>query len=146
MNSMLNHARWLLCPLITVSLHTRAQQTSVLFIGNSYTAVNDLPNTFRQLALSLGDTVNLAMSAPGGYTFEDHAGYAPTLDAIASQPWDFVVLQEQSQLPAWFDVETTMAYATVLSQLIEANDECTWPVFYMTWGRKNGDAGNCAGW
>lgn len=135
-----------LLPLGLLALSLQAQRTSVLFIGNSYTYVNDLPNTFRQLALSLGDTVDIAMSAPGGFSFSQHAAYAPTLDAIASRPWDYVVLQEQSQMPAFPNPATTLFYATALADQIEANDECTWPVFYMTWGRENGDADNCAGW
>jgi hypothetical protein len=40
----------------------------VLFIGNSFVFVNDLPNTFRQLALALGEEVTVASSAPGGQT------------------------------------------------------------------------------
>ncbi len=121
-----------------------AQQTSVLFIGNSYTEVNDLPNTMRQLALSLGSTVTVGMSAPGGYTFTQHATYAPTLAAIASQPWDFVVMQEQSQLGALPpEVTDTESGAVQLVTAIEANYECTYPVFYMTWGRQNGDDLNC---
>ena len=112
-----------------------AQQTSVLFIGNSYTYVNDLPNTLRQLALSLDDTMTVASSAPGGYTLFQHSTYAPTIAAIESQDWDFVVLQEQSQLGALpFDVTTTELGASALVQRIEENHECTYPVFYMTWG------------
>ena len=122
-----------------------AQQTSVLFIGNSYTYVNDLPNTLRQLALSLDDTMTVASSAPGGYTLFQHSTYAPTIAAIESQDWDFVVLQEQSQLGALpFDVTTTELGASALVQRIEENHECTYPVFYMTWGRQDGDAQNCA--
>ncbi len=126
-----------------------AQQRSVLFIGNSYTSVNDLPNTFRQLALSLGDTVNVAASDPGGYTFQMQSAYMPTLNAIASQAWDYVVLQEQSQIPSFpqSQVETECyPYAAVLVDSILANDTCTQPVFYMTWGRQNGDADNCDTW
>lgn len=116
----------------------------MLFIGNSYTYVNDLPNTMRLLALSLGDTVTVASSAPGGYNLFQHSTYAPTVSAIASQPWDFVVMQEQSQLGALPpDVTTTELGATQLVSLIEENYECTYPVFYMTWGRQNGDAQNC---
>lgn len=128
--------------LLTGSLH--AQQTSVLFIGNSYTYANDLPNTLRQLALSLGDTVTVASSTPGGYQFVQHANYAPTLTAIASQPWDHVVLQEQSQLGALpFPVTTTQASAAQLVDTIRAHEACSMPVFYMTWGRQNGDDLNC---
>jgi len=134
-----------LCVLFFASaLHVHAQ-TSVLFIGNSYTYVNDLPNTMRQLALSLGEEVTVASSAPGGYTFLQHASYGPTLTAITSQQWDFVVMQEQSQLGA-LPVEATSTESGALQLLadIEENYECTYPVFYMTWGRQNGDPGNCA--
>ena len=64
--------------MLLVALPVHAQQTSVLFIGNSYTYVNDLPNTLRQLALSLDDTMTVASSAPGGYTLFQHSTYAPT--------------------------------------------------------------------
>jgi hypothetical protein len=82
--------------LLLAALPVRAQQTDVLFIGNSYTATNDLPNLFRQIALSLGDTVNTTMQAPGGYTLANHLFDPATQNAIASQQWDYVVLQEQS--------------------------------------------------
>jgi hypothetical protein len=120
-------------------------QTSVLFIGNSYTTENDLPNTFRLLAQSLGEDVTVAVSAPGGFTFQDHYTYGPTHQLLESQDWDFVVLQEQSQLPAFpDDIEETTMYGGILTAYIETNYECTWPVFYMTWGRENGDQQNCA--
>lgn len=121
-----------------------AQQTSVLFLGNSYTAVNDLPGLVQQLALSMGDTLIVQMVAPGGFTLEGHGTNAASLNAISSQAWDFVVLQEQSQLgalPTW--ATGSDADAAFLAGLIEANDTCTMPVFYMTWGRQNGDAMNC---
>lgn len=119
-------------------------QTSVLFIGNSYIYTNDLPNMLRQLALSLGDDVTVASSAPGGHTLFEHASYAPTLTAIGSQDWDFVVMQEQSQLGALpVEATNTEIGAIQLIEDIEANYECTYPVFYMTWGRQNGDDLNC---
>ena len=34
-------------------------------------------------------------------------------------------------------------YAASLSDAIRANNECSQPLFYMTWGRENGDASNC---
>jgi len=133
-----------LLPFLLVASAIQAQQTSVLFIGNSYIGVNDLPNTFRQVALSLGDTVTTSAQTPGGYTLNGHATTPATINAIESQPWDFVVLQEQSQLGALpFDVTDTEIGALQLVAVIEQNDECTYPVFYMTWGRQNGDALNC---
>lgn len=122
----------------------RGQSASALFLGNSYTYVNDLPGLVEQLALSLGDTLTTGMAAVGGYQLGNHVGDAASVAAIASQPWDFVVMQEQSQLGALpFDLTGFEAGAAALTDLIEANDECTYPVLYMTWGRQNGDAANC---
>ena len=135
----------LLLPFLLLASAMQAQQSSVLFIGNSYTGVNDLPNTFRQVALSLGDTVTTSAQTPGGYTLNGHATTPATINAIESQPWDFVVLQEQSQLGALpLDITDTEIGALQLVAAIEQNDECTYPVFYMTWGRQNGDDLNCA--
>ena len=69
--------------LLLAALPARAQQTDVLFVGNSYTATNDLPNMFRQIALSLGEPVNTTMQAPGGYTFANHLFDPATQNTIA---------------------------------------------------------------
>jgi Secretion system C-terminal sorting domain len=126
-----------------------AQTTSVLWLGNSYTAANNLPDLVAQLALSGGDTVVYNSNTPGGYTLQMHSQNATSLQLINQQSWDFVVVQAQSQEPS-FDpayVNTNVfPYATFLDSTIQANDSCTQTVFYMTWGRKNGDASNCAAW
>ena len=61
---------------------------------------------------------------------------------IRSGSWDFVVLQEQSQLPS-FPIEQVTAevfpYARYLDSVIKAHNSCAQTIFYMTWGRKNGD-------
>jgi hypothetical protein len=74
--------------------------TSVLFLGNSYTYVNDLPAAFARLANAGGHDVDVAMVANGGETLAEHAASSDTLGKIASQSWTFVILQEQSQTPA----------------------------------------------
>ncbi len=123
-----------------------AQQTSILFLGNSYTGANNLPGTLYNLALAGGDTVYQESNTPGGYTLEEHSTNVTSLSKIASRNWDFVVLQEQSQKPAFppGQVEAqTYPFAADLVDSIKSNYECTEPVFYMTWGRKNGDQQNC---
>jgi len=126
-----------------------SQTTSVLWLGNSYTAANNLPDLLYQLALSGGDSVTYNSNTPGGYTLQMHSQNATSLQLINQQPWDFVVVQAQSQEPS-FDpayVNTNVfPYATFLDSAIQNNDSCTQTVFYMTWGRKNGDASNCAAW
>lgn len=124
-----------------------AQTTRVLFIGNSYTYSNDLPGMFTQLAASMGETVQTQMVAPGGYTFQGHATYAQTQAALAQGNWDFVVLQEQSQRPAFPPEQVAQEvhpYAAQLAQQARAASPCVEVVYLMTWGRENGDAANCA--
>ncbi len=124
----------------------KAAPTRILFIGNSYVYANDLPQVLYNLALSGGDTIVFSSSAPGGYTFAQHTTNTTTLSLINSQPWDFVILQEQSQMPAFPPGQVasgTYPYAAQLNDLILAHDSCTQVVFYMTWGRKYGDPINC---
>lgn len=124
-----------------------AQQTNVLFLGNSYTYVNNLPQTLKDLALSLGDSIVFDSNTPGGYTFQGHSTNTISIQKINQQAWDYVVLQEQSQLPSFSPGQVSTAvypYAHMLDSMIIANDSCTETLFYMTWGRQNGDASNCA--
>lgn len=137
-----------LCLLfLVIGFASSATIKRVLFIGNSYTSVNDLPNTLLNLSLSMGDTIQVDNSAPGGFTFNQHSNYATTLAKIQSGNWDFVVLQEQSQIPAFSTAQVQTdcyPYAKKLCDTIRAYNPCAEIVFYMTWGRKNGDASNCA--
>lgn len=72
----------------------------VLFIGNSYTAANDLPGMVRDLANSVGRDVEIEAVVPGGWWLRDHASSPDTLNRIAEGGFDYVVLQEQSMVPA----------------------------------------------
>jgi hypothetical protein len=124
-----------------------AANIKVLFIGNSYVGTNNLPQVYYQLALSAGDTVTLDANNPGGFTLNGHSTNATTLSKINAQPWDFVVLQEQSQMPSFPPAQVAndvYPYARLLDSLITENYACSKTLFFMTWGRKYGDAGNCA--
>ncbi len=125
---------------------TRPASLQVLFLGNSYTYVNDLPGKLIALARSLGDTVTTDASAKGGYRFMNHTKDTESLAKIKARPWDFVVLQEQSQCPGFDDwqIEREVApYAVQLDELIHAASPRAQTVFFAAWGRKNGDQDNC---
>jgi hypothetical protein len=137
--------------LLLIANYSIAQQQlkKVLFIGNSYTAVNDLPALLSSVAQSAGDSVIYESNCIGGYTLQLHSTNATTLQKIAQGDFDFVVLQEQSQLPSFptSQVQSSVyPYAKTLDSLINLANPCTETVFYMTWGRKNGDASNCPNW
>ncbi len=139
--------------LITV-LPSRAQVMSsqtlhVLFLGNSYTYVNNLPQLVADMALSTGDTLIYDTNLQGGYTLQNHTNDGTSMNKIRQGGFDYVVLQEQSQLPS-FPINQVITgvfpFARMLHDTIQAYNECARTLFYMTWGRKNGDASNCAVW
>src|SRR5512142_3202996 len=117
----------------------------VLFLGNSYTNVNDLPGLTRQIAMSMDDNLEFSANTPGGCTFQMHWVNAMSLMYIQMGDWDYVVLQEQSQIPSFPQAEVDtlcFRYARKLDSLINVYSTCGETMFYMTWGRKNGDASN----
>jgi len=132
-----------------LSLTAAAQSSRVLFIGNSYTHYNDLPSIVSQMANTLGYTLTTDQSSPGGYFFQGHVSNETTRTKISAGNWDYVVLQEQSQALS-FPIEqveaNTFVYAAQLRDTILLHNPCAQLVFYNTWGRKNGDASNCANW
>jgi hypothetical protein len=137
----------LIAAFLCSGLVVQAKTLRVLFIGNSYTAVNNLPSQIAQLADGTHDTLIYDMSAPGGYTFQQHTTNTTTLSKIQQGNWDYVVLQEQSQLPSFPDAQVASdvyPYAHALDSIIHENNPCAKTIFYVTWGRKNGDASNCA--
>jgi PKD repeat protein len=136
----------LLVAAVTFSFAAMATHRKVFFIGNSYTFTNSMPDMLKNFALAKGDTITWAMSAPAGYTFNQHTTNSTTLSGITSQPWDIIVLQEQSQLPSFSPAQVATdvyPYAKWLDSTINEQDSCIETMFMMTWGRKNGDAANC---
>lgn len=119
----------------------------ILFLGNSYTYANNLPQLIADVALSKSDTVVYDQNTPGGYTFNAHCSNAITWQKIRSQKWDIVVLQAQSQEPSYSPANVmtyVYPYAKQLCDSIRAANSCTEIMFYMTWGRKNSDMDYCA--
>lgn len=126
--------------LLCVSAVRAGDTLSVLFLGNSYTYVNDLPGLFRGLAESGGRTALTDQNTPGGYTLAQHRADSVSLSKIGLGTFDYVVLQEQSQTPVIEYWRYNEMYPTCrsLDSLIHAAGEST--AFYMTWGRKYGGA------
>ena len=136
----------LLASFFFSSVNAQPSVKKVLFLGNSYTQFNNLPELTRQFALANGDTLQYQSNTPGGYTFQNHFNNVSSVELIQSQDWNFVVLQEQSQLPAFPDGQfytDSYPFALSLDSLIKAANPCAHTLFYRTWGRKNGDADNC---
>ena len=110
----------------------------VLFVGNSYTSVNDLPATFAALAGAGGFEVRTGIAAPGGWTLAQHAASAETLAAIRGNRWHWVVLQEQSVVPAVARERDERMLPAVRALAREIAAVGGAPLLYMTWGRRDG--------
>jgi hypothetical protein len=130
-------------PVFFPGTELKAQLTrQVLFLGNSYTAVNNLPQLVHDVALSAGDTMVFDSNAPGGYQLINHSLDSVSLNKILAGGWDYVILQGQSQEPIVATSQFTSG-ASALFNLIKQSNPCAVAMPYMTWGRKNGDAANC---
>jgi hypothetical protein len=112
--------------------------TRVLFVGNSYTYVNDLPTMFAELAVAGGHNVEAGMVANGGETLAQHAVALETLDKIASAPWSFVVLQEQSETPASSAGRTSQMYPAARTLAAKVTAIGAQMMFFMTWAHRDG--------
>ncbi len=110
----------------------------ILFIGNSYTAVNDLPTLFRRLGEAGGHRVETAAIDPGGATLADHAASPGTSSFISGSPWTFVVIQEQSEIPADDRARQQLMVPSARSLVAAIRDRAALPVFFSTWAHRDG--------
>lgn len=132
-----------LCGLLFAAVAQEAPK-KVLFIGNSYTEVNNLPLLVQKAAESAGCHMTYQSNTPGGCTFEQHCSNQ-SMTLIRKGGWDVVVLQEQSQLPSFPQSQVEAECLPFAAELVDSVYACNpdgEAMFYMTWGRKNGDSRN----
>ena len=110
----------------------------MLFLGNSYTYGNDLPELFAELARSGGHQVEFGMVAEGGWRLSDHAQSAETLDQLASTSWTFVILQEQSQIPALRAYRAREMYPAARELVSKIRENGATPILFLTWAHRDG--------
>lgn len=108
----------------------------VLFIGNSHTYYNDMPQMVVKLADAAGHERNLEaeQSIGNGVSLEWHWQNRKTRDLIKGERWDYVVLQDRSGGP--LEVKESMhRHARLLNAEIRKQGAKT--IFYMTWANKH---------
>ncbi len=116
------------------------EEIKVLWLGNSYTFVNNLPEMVNELSFGTDRIVTSESICPGGCTLFQHVESLNSLSAIKKGDWDYVVLQEQSQLPSidyYRHNAMKPAYQTLYDTIMLYNPEAK-VVGYMTWGRRFG--------
>jgi uncharacterized membrane protein YhaH (DUF805 family) len=119
---------------------TPSRSLDVLFIGNSYTAGNDMPGMLLQIAKSdPRNTVRLQVQSLicGGATLHDFLASGSAQKMIRSRHWDYVIFQEQSDWalrPDGID-SANQAIPALVHDIVKAGAR---PVFFVTWARKPG--------
>lgn len=115
----------------------------VLFVGNTLTSANNMPEMFLKLSESGGKTPMVKSLTENAYRLEFFADPSDALgkelsERLKETQYDYVVLQEQSRLPTLGNLEKTMyPYARALDKQIQESGAQT--VFLMTWAYAEGD-------
>ena len=103
-----------------------------LFIGNSHTYFNDLPELYRQICEKNGIDMHITMLTKGGIGFEEHIQNEQTRFNILFGRYDFVILQHKAHPMG--DIDSMYNAA---KQLIEwIRQAGSRPIFYQTWAKK----------
>jgi hypothetical protein len=105
----------------------------VLFIGNSFTARNDLPGLVARLAEARGKSLQHRLISAGGASLRTHWNAGEARKAIQEGQYDCVVLQEQSTLPVK-NAKRMHENVRLFDEVIKAAGAKT--VLYMTWARQ----------
>jgi hypothetical protein len=110
----------------------------VLFVGNSYTAVNDLPAVVRELGAATPEAaVQVETIAPGGARLSDHWSSGDVRARIASGEFGAVVLQGQSLEPL-STIDDFDYHAYLFAGALAAAG--TRGVWFATWARRDAHA------
>ncbi len=105
-----------------------------LFIGNSFTARNNVPGLIAELAEARGKSLEHRLISAGGASLRMHWNKGEARKAIEHARYDWVVLQEQSTLPV---KNATRMHENIrlFDEVIKASGART--SLYLTWARRN---------
>lgn len=111
----------------------------ILFIGNSFTYVNDLPATLADIAGRAGFPLEVHKVVKGGWYLSRYANPEDEMGRLLreeypKQEWDYIVLQDQSLNPA-ANPEEFRAAAKALCGMMRCKESF---VFYQTWAYTDG--------
>jgi hypothetical protein len=126
-------------PQLELQKRVRATaELKILFIGNSYSFA--VPRVFSKHAKSRGKSVTVDQSTYSCWMLSRHARSEKTLRKIGERPWDIVVIQEHSMIPAMSAIERAVLMHPSLRKIVAAvRQQGAIPILYQTWGRRDGD-------
>ncbi len=102
----------------------------ILFIGNSLTYANDLPDLVKQQAREKGISIETRMIAMPNYALIDHLADGILQEEIRNHPYDFVVVQQGPSSQAE-GRDMLIEAGDILSRLCHAHHARL--AFFMVW-------------
>lgn len=117
------------------------KEYKILFIGNSFTYFNDMPNAiFGEICRSAGYNVIVDSVTHGGYHLYKHADPADPCGKLVEEKlnenkYDYIILQEQSGSPV---ATPGLFYDGVRALAKKASENGAKLFLYETWGYKEG--------
>lgn len=109
--------------------------TRILFVGNSFTYVHDLPHQLKHVAKSLGRSIVVEEVTVSG-SFLLHTSTLNHTRDMLNQKWDYIVLQEFSLIPT-MDSARDKYLQPALRNFLKHKKNAKVVVF-MTWGYQDG--------
>lgn len=138
------------CLLFFGSKANDIDTTRILFIGNSFTYGNNMPQMVKAFADSAKLPVIIGMHAPGGVSVGDinqgtmaHMNNPALYQIIRSRKWDFAVIQDNQgrfvRDSAQFPGSSLVVEGHIkLMDSIRANNSCAKVILFGGWAFKNG--------
>lgn len=123
---------------------TKIGKLDILFIGNSYTFMHSMPQMVLNMAMAdptNGVELNIQSVTFGGARLIDHWKNGTAVNILKQQPWDFVILQDQSNWATEKDGDiNNLAYIVRKKALaVDYNQKAIVSVF-KTWPKKEGSS------
>jgi len=107
---------------------------NALFIGNSFTARNNVPKLIAAMASARGKELQHRLISAGGASLRMHWNKGDAQKAIQDTRYDYVVLQEQSTLPIK-NARRMHENIRLFDEAIKSSGAKT--ALYLTWARQN---------
>jgi hypothetical protein len=138
----------LMIPSVAISKETA--DTSILFIGNSFTSANNMTSIFETFCTESGFDVYVQMHAPGGATVGDtaqgdyaHSANPAVYELIRSRQWDYVVIQDNQgrfvlDSAVFPSVSNVIGGHLQLRDSIRKSNSCAKTIWFAGWAFQNG--------
>lgn len=113
-------------------LTVNGQVKKALFIGNSLTYFNDMPQTVKALGMALGDTLDVTVYAPGGTGFVNHHADPVVFQRLAQGDWQYIILQPGSNESPAFSapLDSTISWGRILTDSARKHNPCAQIALY----------------